>query len=108
MDLAHKKSEDLLDVAGAFINGTNLAIAPVLLSKTLAHEAHTTHPLHSKAAHTTSNLGGVQLGHGSIHDEVLTRFLLASRVVHQSPSSSNLGVGLRNLVLHSLELPNQL
>lgn len=41
-------------------------------------------------------------------DEVLASLLLTGGVVDESPSSGNLSVGLCDLVLHALEVTDQL
>lgn len=97
-----------LDVAGSLVDGSDLAVAEHLLGNALADEAHTTHPLNCRACHAAGNLGGVELGHGGVLDEVLAGLLLAGGVVDKSPRGGDLGVGLRNLVLHALELANEL
>lgn len=99
---------DSLNVAGTLVDGTNLAVTPVLLSQTLAHETHATHPLNGETAHPASDLGGVELGHGGVLDEVLAGLLLAGGVVDEGASGGDLGVGLGDLVLHALELADEL
>jgi hypothetical protein len=68
----------------------------------------TTHPLNSQPTNSTSNLGGKELGHGCILYKVLASLLLSCGVVDQCSSGGDLGVGLRNLVLHALEITYQL
>jgi hypothetical protein len=48
-----------LDVAGALIDGSNLAVAEHLLGNSLSNEAHPSHPLNGKTAHPACDLAGV-------------------------------------------------
>lgn len=96
-----------LDVGSAFVDGTDLAITPELLGKTLTDKAHATHPLNSEAGNAAGNLGSVELGHGGVTDKVLASLLLAGSVVDEGAGGGNLGVALGNLVLHALELTNK-
>lgn len=102
-----KKKKDLLNVAGALVNGTNLAVTEELLGQTLADKAHAAHPLHAEATYTAGDLGGEELGHGGILDEVLAGLLLASSVEDEGASGGDFGVGLGKLVLHALELADE-
>ncbi|KAH6608409.1 Protein kinase C-like protein [Trichoderma cornu-damae] len=88
-------------------DGANLAVAEVLLGQALAHEAHAAHPLDAEAADAAGDLGGVELGHGGVLDEVLAGLLLAGGVVDQGAGGGDLGVGLGELVLHALELADE-
>ena len=97
-----------LNVTRTLVDSTNLAVPEHLLSNTLTDEAHAAHPLDSRAGDTAGNLGSVQLGHGGVLDEVLAGFLLAGGVVDQGAGSGDLGVGLGELVLHTLEITNEL
>ena len=93
-----------LDVASSLIDSTNLAISPVLLGQSFSHEAHTAHPLDSLSRNSTSDLGSVELGHGGIHDKVLSGFLFASGVVDHGACGADLRPRLCELMLHTLEL----
>lgn len=97
-----------LDVTCALVNGANLAVTEVLLRKTLSYEAHTTHPLDGLARDLTRNLRCIELGHGGVHDEVLTGLLLACGVVNEGSRSADLDPRLCELVLHALKLADQL
>lgn len=93
-----------LDVASSLIDSTDLAISPVLLGETFSHETHTAHPLDSLSRDSTSDLGGVELGHGGIHDKVLSGFLFTSSVVDHGASGADFRPRLCELMLHTLEL----
>lgn len=97
-----------LDVARALVDGSDLAVTEHLLSDALSHKAHAAHPLDGQAGDTAGNLRGIKLGHGGIHDEVLASLLLASGVEDEGAGSGDFGVGLRDLVLHALEIANEL
>lgn len=99
---------DLLDIAGALVNSANLTIAPEFLGEALAHEAHAAHPLDGEATNAARDLRREQLGHCGVPDEVLAGLLLAGRVVDERTGGRNLGIGLRDLVLHALELAYEL
>src|SRR5690242_17914303 len=62
------RSMDVLDVAGALVDGANLAVAEKLLGETLTDEAHAAHPLDGLAADLAGDLGCVELGHGGVAD----------------------------------------
>jgi hypothetical protein len=68
----------------------------------------TTHPLHSQSTDSTSYLGGKELGHGCVLYKVLASLLLSCGVVNQCSGGGDFSVGLRNLVLHALEITYQL
>jgi len=93
-----------LDIASSLIDSTNLAISPVLLGETFSHETHTAHPLDSLSRNSTSDLGSVELGHGGIHDKVLSGFLFASSIVDHGARGADFCPRLCELVLHALEL----
>ena len=97
-----------LNVTRAFVDSPDLAIPEHLLSNPLPDETHAAHPLDSGAGHAASDLRGVQLGHGGVLDEVLAGFLLAGGVVDQGARGGDLGVGLGELVLHALEVADEL
>ena len=69
---------------------------------------HSAHPLDSLPADATGDLRGVQLRHGRVLHKVLSGFFLPGGVVHQCPCGRDFGKGLSELVLHSLELTDQL
>lgn len=97
-----------LNVTRAFIDSPDFAIPEHLLSNPFPDETHAAHPLDSGAGHAAGNLRGVQLGHGGVLDEVLASFLLAGGVIDQGAGSGDPGVGLGELVLHALEITNEL
>lgn len=97
-----------LYVAGTLVDSTDLAVAEHLLGDALTDEAHTTHPLNSGAGDTASDLGGIKLGHGGILNKVLASLLLTGGIIDKSACSCDLGVCLSDLVLHTLEVTNQL
>jgi hypothetical protein len=97
-----------LDVAGALVNGTNLAVSPVLLGKALSDEAHAAHPFHSLSADAPGDLRCKELGHRSISDKVFARFLFAGGVVNECAGGADFGVCLSYLMLHALEFTNEL
>ena len=97
-----------LDVTRAFIDSPDLAITEHFLSNPFPDESHAAHPLDSGAGHAAGDLRGVQLGHGGVLDEVLAGFLLAGGVVDQGARGGDLGVGLGELVLHALEVADEL
>lgn len=92
-----------LYVARALVDGADLAVAEVLLREPLSHEPHAAHPLDGLAGHPSRDLGGEELRHGRVGDEGLAGLLLARGVVDEVARGLQLGVGLRELVLHGLE-----
>lgn len=97
-----------LDIARPLIDGPDLAIAKHLLRNPLPHEAHPAHPLDRLPADPARHLRRIQLRHRGVAHKILAGFLLARRVVDERAGGADLRVGLRELVLHALELADQL
>mmetsp|Transcript_28861 Transcript_28861/g.62718 ORF Transcript_28861/g.62718 Transcript_28861/m.62718 type:complete len:308 (+) Transcript_28861:175-1098(+) len=97
-----------LNVAGAFVDGSNLGISVVLLSQELFGETNTTQPINTLRRHILRHFGGLQLGHGSLQDERLAALLQPCSIEHQQSCSFNLHPGTRILKLHALEVRDAL
>jgi hypothetical protein len=48
-----------LDVAGSFIDGTDLAVSEHLLSNSITNEAHSTHPFYGLATDLAGHLASI-------------------------------------------------
>lgn len=97
-----------LNIAGALVDGADFAITEHLLGDAFADEAHTAHPLDGRSGHAAGDLRRIQLRHGGVLDEVLPGLLLPGSVVDESARGGDLGIGLRELVLHALESTDEL
>lgn len=76
-----------LDVAGAFIDRTNLCVTVELFDTQFTGEADTTAPFNGLAGSLFGNLRSIQFCHGSFLDEVAAFFLETGSVVSQKTSS---------------------
>lgn len=96
-----------LHITRPLIDRPDLAIPPILLRQPFPHEPHATHPLHRHSRHLPRHLAPVQLRHRRILDEIQPGLLLPRRVEDQRPRGLDFRPGLRQLVLHALEIAHQ-
>ena len=106
--LQQPRNRRQLNIARPLINRPNLTIPPILLRQPFPHKPHATHPLDRAPAYPTRHLTRKQLRHGRITDELLPGLLLPCRVKDEGAGGADLGPGLGELVLHALELADQL
>lgn len=97
-----------MNIRRPLINHPDLAVPPEFLRGTIPHKTHPAHPLDGLPADLARDLAREQLRHGCVRHESHAGLLLPRRIIHQPPRGHDLRVRLGQLVLHALELADQL